>query len=108
MRGRPRVLSPASESQLGALLDVGVRQEVAAVAVGCSLRTVQRYAARRRAASEPETLEELLASLPSVEEIVAGAPRPPRAARGRSRGWRTAAAALERQYPERWAVKAAE
>jgi hypothetical protein len=103
--GRRTVITPKVERQLDALLDV-VPQERAALAVGISRRSVQRYAARRRKEAEPQTLDELLASLPSFEEITAddGRARPParRRRRARARGWEEAARMLETQAPQRW------
>jgi hypothetical protein len=93
------VITPKVERQLDALLDV-VSQERAALAVGISRRSVQRYAARRRKEGEPQSLEQLLASLPTFEEImpttaaavrlphVAGGARASGAGRSSRRCWR--------------------
>jgi hypothetical protein len=46
--GRPAVITPRIETQLKALLNCGVTQERAALAVGVSRRTVQRFVASCR------------------------------------------------------------
>jgi hypothetical protein len=106
------VITPKVERQLDALLDV-VSQERAALAVGISRRSVQRYAARCRKEGEPQSLEQLLASLPTFEEIMAdnGRRRPPpprRRRRSRERGWEKLAEMLETEAPQRWGSPADE
>jgi transcriptional regulator with XRE-family HTH domain len=105
--GRPPVITPRIETQLAALLDCGVTQERAALAVGVSRRTVQRFAAARRQEPEPQTLEELLAAMPTFEEVLADADRARaharRSRRASERDWREVARMLEHDAPERWA-----
>jgi hypothetical protein len=104
MAGRPTVITAKIDRQLEALLDAGVTQGVAASALGIGRRTVTRWVARRR--RSPETLEELVASLPTVEELLAQPSRPPNRPR-RNKGrpaWRDAAEALEAAYGRRWGV----
>jgi hypothetical protein len=100
---RPSVLTEPVERELAQLLDVGIRQRVAANALGISTRTVQRFTARRRAA-EAETLEQLLDRMPTLDEVLAENDRPPRRRRRRApkRDWQEAARVLEEEYPERW------
>jgi len=105
---RTRVLSPEGERQLGLLVGAGVTVATAAGALGVSTRTAQRVLARQRA--EPETLEELIASLPTPEEALAAfsvALSPVRVSRRRRSGsWRTSAEWLEAERPESWSLPA--
>jgi transcriptional regulator with XRE-family HTH domain len=106
--GRPTVITRRIEHQLAAMRDAGVTQERAAIACNVGRRTVQRWEARRRREPDPKTLEEVLASLPTFEEIVAntGPRRPPARRRqsSRERGWEKVARRLEAEAPERWAL----
>jgi hypothetical protein len=69
------------------MVDAGVRQDVAARALGVSRRTVQRALARERAGRGLQTLDELLAAVPSLDEVLAAPPRR-RGRRRRSDSWR--------------------
>lgn len=102
---RPTVLTPRVRGQLGALLDAGVTQQVAANALGISRRSVTRYVGGERGAGAPQTLAELIATLPTVEQVVADAERPQERRRRRRRApkqWEEAAAFLAASAPERW------
>jgi len=107
---RTRKLRPEGERQLGLLVGAGVTVAVAASAVGCSRRTAQRVLARQRAGCEPETLEEVLAALPTLQEVLASfSVAPPRVRaprRRRSGGWRASAEWLEAERPESWSLPA--
>jgi transcriptional regulator with XRE-family HTH domain len=72
MAGRPTVLTDHARKQLDRMLDARVNQDIAARGLGISRRTVSRYAAeRRKPPPPPQTLEELLAELPTLDEILA-------------------------------------
>jgi transcriptional regulator with XRE-family HTH domain len=105
--GRPTVITRRIEEQLAAMRDAGVTQERAAIACNIGRRTVQRWEARRGREPEPQTLEEVLASLPTLEEIMADdRPRPlGRRRRSRKRDWQKAARMLEQEAPERWDLR---
>jgi hypothetical protein len=68
---RRRVLNRVQERQLERLVEAGVTQAVAARAFGVSPRTAQRSLARLRAEREPKTLDELIESLPTLDEMLA-------------------------------------
>jgi hypothetical protein len=107
--GRRSVITPTLAEQLAALLDCGVTQERAALAVGISRRTVQRFASRRKQHAEPQTLEQVLAEIPSLDQVIAAGararPRPGarRKKRASESGWEQVARMLETDVPERWA-----
>jgi hypothetical protein len=73
MSGRPRALDAREERELAALLDLGVRQPRIAAVMGCSVRTVQRHAQRRREEAEAQALDldAALAAIPSLTETLA-------------------------------------
>jgi hypothetical protein len=103
--GRHRAITGARERELAALLDAGVTQQRAAELLGVGLRTVNRWAGERaRSAGAGETLEEILAGIPSLEELLAGVERPRRRRRRRT-GWEEAAVRLEAEFPDRWASR---
>jgi hypothetical protein len=88
------------------LVDAGVTIAVAAAALGVSRRTGQRVLARQRG-REGESLEELCASLPTLQETLAAfSPTSSRAPRRRRpvEGWREAARWLEEEHPESWGL----
>jgi hypothetical protein len=106
MAGRPTVLTAKTQAQLGALLDAGIPQVVAARAVGISPRSVARFMARQREPAAPETLEEALDSLPGLDDVLADLDRPrPRRRRTPkpARDWQASARWLEVELPDRWA-----
>jgi hypothetical protein len=70
--------------------------------MGVSRRTVARVLARRRAEREPQTLDELLASVEVDIAAILAAPSPSRARRRRRLDWQASARFLEQNYPERW------
>jgi hypothetical protein len=74
---RRSALNKVEERQLELLVEAGVTQEIAARALGVSRRTAQRALARLQAEREPETLEDLLASLPTIDEMLAAPPPTP-------------------------------
>jgi hypothetical protein len=101
---RHRALTADDERQLVALVDGGVRQELAGAVLGVSRRTVVRVLARRRAAQRELTLEEILEPFRGdrLEPVdVFAEPARRRQARLRSRGWQAAAAQLERLDADR-------
>jgi hypothetical protein len=102
--GRRRALSDEQEQTLVALVDrARIPVEVAGRALGVSRRTAQRALARQRAGREPATLAELLAELPSLDEVLELADlSPPRRRRRRRPGsWQEAAEELERLERDR-------
>jgi hypothetical protein len=104
MARRP-ALNKVEERQLELLVEAGVTQAIAARALGVSRSTAQRSLARLRAEREPETLDDLLAALPTIDEMLAALPpRLPVRQRqhGSSTAWRESARALEQMAPERW------
>jgi hypothetical protein len=101
--GRPPALDARAEEEAALLLDVGVRQTVVARACGVSTRTIQRIAARHRRDAVEPSLEQLLASLPSPEQVLAEPSHPVRKRKRKRRpAWRDVADALETQFPQRW------
>ena len=105
MAGRPTVVTPKIERELEVMLALGIRQEVAARALGISTRTVGRYVAERRPVN-PETLDELLVEfaqpVPLDELLDEPSPRPRRRTRRSGKKWREAARSLQTAAPERW------
>jgi hypothetical protein len=104
--GRPPALNEKAEQQLGLLLDCGVRQTIAARALGVSRRTVQRFEARRRRAAAPQTLEQLLDGMPTLNDVLAGlddTEQPPGRGASQPRAWEATARMLASEHPERWA-----
>ena len=105
MAGRPSVVTKRVEHQLETLLAAGVTQQVAAKALGISVRTIGRYVAERRPVN-PETLDQLLAEFaqPIPLNELMGEPSPSRRRKTRRRGkkWREAARALQEASPEHW------
>jgi transcriptional regulator with XRE-family HTH domain len=108
MAGRPRALTAEQEHQLEHLVDAGIPHEHVARAMGVSRRTVARVLARRRAEREPQTLDELLASIETDSAAILAGPPPSRAMRRRRHDWRASARFLEQNYPERWGDRARE
>jgi hypothetical protein len=102
--GRPPALDAHGEHELAVLLDLGLRQPRIAAVLGCSVRTIQRHAKRRRDAAELQTLDAALAAVPTIEQVLGDDAHRPMARRSRrpSRAWRQAAAELETVDPERW------
>jgi hypothetical protein len=107
--GRSRVITPELAPQLEVLLAAGVTQRRASLALGVSERSISRFVAQQRQPAPPETLEEVLGSLPRLDEVLADLDRPrprPRRPPKRDRGWQAAAAWLERERPGGWAPRA--
>jgi hypothetical protein len=102
--GRSPALDARGEHELAVLLDLGLRQPRIAAVLGCSVRTIQRHAKRRRDAGELQTLDDALAAVPSIEQVLADDAHRLTARRSRrpSRAWRQAAVELETTDPERW------
>jgi hypothetical protein len=102
MAGRPRALTAEQEHTLEQLVDAGIPHATVARAMGVSRRTVVRVLARRRAQREPQTLDELLASIETDAQAILAKPPRSRATRRRGLDWRTSARFLELNYPKRW------
>jgi hypothetical protein len=91
------MLSDGQEAQVVTLLDHGVERKVVAAVFGVSVRTASRAAALERARTRPQTLDELLRSLPTLDDVLAECERPsPGSRRSRRRpAWAEAAAQVE-------------
>jgi hypothetical protein len=110
--GRPRVITAANEPQLEALLDAGCTQVVAARALEISPRSVSRWVADERARNPgDQTLEQLLAAIEPLDELLRAMDEPPRRRRSAIRSqrrrnaktdWRDAARRLAELDPVRW------